>query len=199
MIEQVLKYLGYGKNNPDEKVMKLIEESIEEIKKISNFKYVYQEYDEILPFLKENEAYVKYLSGSNGYLLCATTLGIDVDNRVKYYKHENPTKGLIFDAVASAYIEECADKYENELPYELSYRFCPGYQGTNFLDNKIIASYLNVSKYPGINFLSSGLMVPLKSMIGIVAIGNNKRRNCVGCIFNRDCKYLKEGITCYKK
>ena len=200
MLEQILKYLGYGKNKPDDRVMNLINECIEEVEEISKFKYVYNEYDELLPFIKENEAYLEFLKGSNGYLLVATTLGIEVDNRTRYYKHTDPTRGLIFDACASAYVEKMADDYEASLPFSnLSFRFCPGYQGTSFLDNQIIAKYLNVSKYPGISFVESGLMVPLKSMIGIIAIGSNKRQSCKGCIFNGNCKFQKEGLTCYKK
>ena len=32
MLEQILKYLGYGKNKPDDRVMNLINECIEEVK-----------------------------------------------------------------------------------------------------------------------------------------------------------------------
>lgn len=201
MIRQILKYLGYGENTPDDKTMNLINECIAEVKAISKFKYIYQQYDEILPFLLENENYLNYLSGAKGYLLCATTLGIEIDIKTRLYHVSDPTKALIFDAVASAYIEDAADEYERNLPYEdKSYRFCPGYQGTSFLDNQIIAKYLNIEKYLGINFLESGLMVPLKSMVGIVALGTNKKQSCQGCIFQgKGCKYQKEGLTCYKK
>lgn len=201
MLNQILKYLGYGNNMPDSTVMNLINECINEVKEISKFKYYYQEYDEILPFLSNNDNYIKYLNGANGYLLVATTLGIDIDIKTRYYKHADPTKGVIFDAAASAYVEYLADEYEKTLPFnEMSYRFCPGYQGTSFLDNQIIAKYLNISKILGINFLESGLMVPLKSMVGIIALGTNKKQSCSGCIFNgKECKYQKEGLTCYKR
>ncbi|MGM9971693.1 MAG: hypothetical protein ACI35W_04730 [Anaeroplasmataceae bacterium] len=195
----ILKYLGYNNIAPDDKVNKLIEECINEVKAISKFKYIYNHYEEILPFLKDNENYLKYLEGSNGYYLVATTLGIEIDRRQKLYEKTDMTKAIVFDCVASAYIEHMADEYEKTIENDLSYRFCPGYQNTSFLDNKKIAEYLNTTKYLGINFLDSGLMVPLKSMMGIIAIGNNKKRICGNCILKKNCKYLKGGITCYQR
>lgn len=197
----ILKYLGYRKSMPDAMTEKLIDECILEVKSISKFKYIYQEFKEPLPFILENEGYMKYLSGATSYLLVATTLGIDVDRRLSLYEKTDMTKSVIFDCTASAYIEEMADSYEkNNLPYKnLSYRFCPGYSNTSFLDNMKIAKYLNVTKYLGISFLSSGLMVPLKSMIGIVGIGNTKRRSCEGCLRMGKCEYRRDGTVCYKE
>ncbi|MCR5705256.1 MAG: hypothetical protein K6G48_00420 [Acholeplasmatales bacterium] len=197
----IFKYLGYRNVEPDPKTLKLIDECIEEVKSLASFKYIYQEYSEPLPFLLKNEAYMKYLSGASSYLLVATTLGIAVDRRLSLYEKTDMTKSVIFDCTASAYIEEMADMYEKtKLQYEkLSFRFCPGYSGTSFLDNQEAAKYLNVTKYLGINFLSSGLMVPLKSMIGIVAIGNNARKSCSGCVRMGKCEYRRDGTTCYKE
>lgn len=199
MDELIYKYLGYRDILPDEYTLKIIEECKKEVKEISKFKYIYQIFDEPFDFLNNNENYTKYLTGATSYMLVATTLGIEIDRRQKLYEKIDMTKAIIFDCVASAYIEVTADQYEKDLNMDLSYRFCPGYQGTSFLDNKYISKILNADKYLGITFLDSGLMVPLKSMMGIVAIGNHKKRSCSGCIFIKNCKYLKGGQTCYKK
>ena len=196
----IFKYLGYRNVTPDELTLKLIDECISEIESLSNFKYYWQEFDEILPFLKENKNYLSYLGGATSYILVGTTLGIDIDRRMRQYEKIDTLKALIFDCCASAYIEEMADSFESSLPFNnMSYRFCPGYCGTSFLDNQIIAKYINASKNLGINFLSSGLMVPLKSMIGIVAIGNKQRKTCANCIMLTSCNYRKAKTTCYKK
>ncbi len=196
----IFKYLGYRNVMPDDNTLKLIDECICEIESLKKFKYYYQEYDEILPFLKENKNYLKYLDGASSYLLVGMTLGIDIDRRMRQYEKIDTLKSLVFDCCASAYIEELSDSYERTLPFKnLSYRFCPGYSNTSFLDNKIIAKYINASKNLGINFLSSGLMVPLKSMIGIVAVGNVKKKTCANCMMYSDCDYRKANTTCYKK
>ena len=196
----ILKYLGYRNVEPDSKTLKLIDECILEVKSLAKFKYIYQEYNEPLPFLLKNESYMKYLSGAFSYLLVGTTLGVDIDRRLSLYEKTDMTKGLVFDACASAYLEYLADNYEDaNLKKPHTFRFCPGYSGTSFLDNMEIAKYLDVRKYLGINFLASGLMVPLKSMIGIVAIGNDARRSCNGCIRMGKCENRKDGTVCYKE
>ncbi len=194
----IFKYLGYRKITPDQKTLDLISECIKEIESIARFKYIYKEFNEILPFLTQNKNYLKYLEGSTSYLLVGMTLGIDVDRRLTLYQKTDMTKSLIFDCVSSAYIEEVSNDYENNtLPYEVkSYRFCPGYTNTSFLDNQIIAKYLDIRKI-GINFLESGLMVPLKSMVGIIAIGKVGKKSCKGCTNFKECDFRKDGVTCY--
>ena len=51
----VYSYLGYRNLSRDEKIDKLIIECLEEIEQISSFKYIYQEYDYILDFLKKKQ------------------------------------------------------------------------------------------------------------------------------------------------
>ncbi len=195
----IFKYLGYRNITPDPKTLDLIDECIKEIESISRFKYIYKEYYEILPFLTLNKNYLKFLDGASSYLLVGMTLGIEVDRRLTFYQKTDMTKSLIFDCVASAYIEEVSDDYEkNSLPYDVkSYRFCPGYTNTSFLDNQEIARFLDIRKI-GINFLQSGLMVPLKSMVGIIAIGKTMKKTCASCTNFSDCDFRKDGITCYK-
>ena len=199
MRDIIYKYLGYQNIEPDKDTDKLIDECIKEVKEKANFKYIYQEFTDILPFLQDNDNYLKYLEGSTGYLIVGSTLGIEIDRLEKIYQKTDMTKALVFDCVASAYIEELSDEYESNLRDDLNYRFCPGYQNTSFLDNQIISKILNAPKYLGITFLDSSLMVPLKSMMGIVSIGNKSKRSCMGCMFMKNCKYLKGGQVCYKK
>lgn len=199
MDELIYKYLGYRNIKPDETTLKIIEECKELVLQKQRFKYIYQEFSEPFDFMLENQNYINYLNGSTSFLLCATTLGIEIDRYQKLLEKTDITKAMIFDCVASAYIEVTADLYEKNLGLDLSYRFCPGYQGTSFLDNQKINRIIKADKYLGISFLDSGLMVPLKSMMGIVAIGNHKKRSCTGCIFIKNCRYLKGGSTCYKK
>ncbi len=198
MKNNILKYLGYHNISPNEIINKLIDETILEVESIAKFKYIYQEYDELFDFLK-NDIYLDYLNGSKSYLLVGTTLGIEIDKRIKYYQMTDLTKSIVFDAVSSAYIEELADNFEKNLNMELSYRFCPGYSNTDIKDNKEICTIIKADKFMGITFLESGLMVPQKSMMGIVAIGNIKKKNCKNCFLMKNCKYLRSGVTCYQK
>jgi hypothetical protein len=99
----VYSYLGYRDLSRDIAIDKLIVECLEEIEEISSFQYIYQEYDYILDFLKKDK-YLKYLGNSTSYLICATTLGAQIDKRSKYYQMKDMVKMCVFDACASAYL-----------------------------------------------------------------------------------------------
>lgn len=198
MIRRVLKHIGYTpESSVDPKTQQLIEKAISEVENESSFKYLYDYYEMPLEFMKKNPAYSEFLSGAKGFLLCATTLGIQIDRHLKRIQALDMPYAVIFDAVASVYIEEQADKFQNQLHYEeIGFRFCPGYGGTPLSDNRIIAELLHAERI-GITFLDSGVMIPMKSMMGIVRIGGSKRKNCHKCLAAQGCIYRQRGTTCW--
>lgn len=217
MRQEILKYLGYtvetgcapslqecapslqqaGNRVVDEHTDHLIDGALREVEELAEFQYVYASYDEPQEFMKANSAYMEYLHGSDGYLLCATTIGIAVDRRLKRLQMEDMAYAVVFDATAGVWIERKADEFERNLPYPLlGFRFCPGYQGTPLEDNLRIADLVKAHKI-GISFLDSGLMIPMKSMTGIVRIGGEGRKSCKGCVAAGACAYRARGTTCY--
>ena len=199
MKAEILKFLGYQKNVAvDAQTEALIQRAIQEVTQLSEFKYVHAYYDYPQDFMLAHQAYMDYLKGSEGYLLCATTIGIAVDRRLKRLQMEDMAYAVVFDATAGVYVEHLADEYEKNLPYQsLGFRFCPGYAGTPLEDNAKIAILVKANKI-GISFLNSGLMLPMKSMTGIVRIGGESRKSCANCVVASDCPYHKMGLTCYK-
>lgn len=198
MRAEIRKYLGYLQNAiADDHTEQLIDKAIEEVERLSEFRYIYASYDYPQDFMLESQAYMDYLKGSKGYLLCATTIGIAVDRRLKRLQMEDMAYAVVFDATAGVYIEYKADEFEKKLPYNtLGFRFCPGYAGTPLTDNVQIANLVKAHKI-GISFLDSGLMLPMKSMTGIVRIGGMGRKSCQNCVAAAACPYRKRGITCY--
>lgn len=193
----VLRYLRY---TPDavvsEAVQQQVERALAEVQELSTFKYIYAQHVEPMDFMN-TPAYQDYMSGAEGYLLCATTLGVQVDRRIRRLQLIDMSYSLIVDAAASAYLECCADEFEYNLPFEnLGFRFCPGYGGTSLRDNRVIAEQLNVGQI-GITFLDSNLMVPMKSMLGIVRIGGGSAKNCSRCVVRENCAYRRNGTRCY--
>lgn len=198
MKEEVLKFLGcQAETLVDEYTNLLIDKALNEIRALSDFKYVYGHFDYVQDFMAENPSYLAYLSGATEYLLCATTLGIAVDRRLKRLQVEDMAQAVVFDAVANVYLENMADDFERQLDYpSLGFRFCPGYGGTSIDDNRKIAELLQAERI-GISFLDSGLILPLKSMVGIVKIGSEVRKTCDACVAAASCAYQKRGVTCY--
>lgn len=197
MKDEILKYLGYTKGfTPDEATSQLIDKALQLVAELSLFKYIYAEYSTPLPFMSQ-KAYQEYLSGSESFLLCATTLGINIDRELKRLQLQDMTFAVIFDAAASVYLETRADEFERHLPYqELGFRFCPGYSGTPLSHNRVISECLHGESI-GISFLNSDLMLPLKSMVGIIRIGGSAPKDCGTCVAQKQCIYRKRGVRCY--
>ena len=196
--DSVYLYLGYKNKKYDESIDNIIDECLLEVEKLAQFKYMYMEFNYLIPLL-EKEAYQKFLKGSTNYYLCAMTLGRAISDKIRYYSKSNMHKMVIFDACASAYLEYLSDKYQNDnLGDDLSFRFCPGYGNTSVNDLKEIVKYLDIKKI-GIELLDSCIMIPEKSMIGIIYHNKNIKKSCEGCIKEKNCDLRKDGITCYKK
>lgn len=149
----------------------------------------------MLDFLSDTP-YKKFLSGTNGYFITCYTLGVDVEKYIKKLRFTDLTKMCIADAVASSYLEYLSDLYDKSLGDNLSYRFCPGYQGTSVKDLKEIFKILNISSI-GVELLDTYIMVPQKSMVGIIGIGGTKKKTCGNCMLKGKCQYILEGTKCY--
>ena len=199
MIEsRILRYLGYPSGAEiDAETSAVLQKAESEVLEAADFRYLYAEFHELFPFLQK-KAYADYLAGAERYLLCATTLGVEIDRRLKRWQLTDMHYATIFDATASAYLEQRADEFERTLPYPaLGFRFCPGYAGSPLEDNRHIVSALHAERI-GISFLDSSLMLPLKSMVGIVRIGERKtEKNCTNCAATANCPYRLKGQRCY--
>lgn len=199
LADTIVHYLGYPPDVMVENdILRRIEHAVQEVEELSGFHYLYAHFTEPMPFMLANPAYMEHLSGADGYLLCATTLGAQVDRHLKRLQLTDMTNAVVFDAAASAYLEQRADEFERELPYEhMGFRFCPGYGGTSLEDSREIALRLRAERI-GITFLDSGLMVPLKSMMGIVKIGGSEnRKSCSDCVVRQGCAFRAHGTKCY--
>ena len=197
MKDEILRYLGYKNNDCDIDISNLIDECLAELDKISDFSYVYLKTSIPYDFLNKCE-YVDLLNGSSEYILCATTLGYEVDKKIRYYLASNKVKALVMDACASVYLVDKADKFEETFGHDRTFRFCPGYENTPLSDNKIILELLKSVK-PKVSTLDSLMLSPNKSMVGIIGLGVKKEKNCNTCMFNNRCSYRKENTLCFKK
>ncbi|MGN0032643.1 MAG: hypothetical protein ACI358_02535 [Candidatus Limimorpha sp.] len=197
MRKEILKYLGYTTDSiVDDKVMSLVDKAVNEVGNQSCFRYIFKKFDSPLPFMNEVSAYHDYLKGAP-FLLCASTLGVQIDRYLQRLQLRDMAYAAIFDAAANAFLEHSSDEFEKNLDMPLDFRFCPGYSGTPFSDNRVIAKALKAENI-GITFLDSGLMVPLKSMMGIVRIGEKRVKNCFECVAKDSCRFRDNGTFCYK-
>jgi len=170
LIRNILGYLRMNKNVSEE-TLNQIYECINILEETNDFKYIYRKYDYKLAFL-ENPGYNTIFDESNSYYLIAVTLGHSVEQLIKTLSKTDVSKMVIMDACASALLELKADEFEKTLGCNLTKRFCPGYGTTDILDLKIIHKELKADRI-GIELNESCMMIPQKSMLGIIGIKSN--------------------------
>lgn len=110
-------------------------------------------------------------------------------------------KVFIADAVGSVIAEKAADRMEESLeellaPYAWSHtnRFSPGYCGWHVSEQRDLFSLFPVEKPCGVSLTSSSLMVPIKSVSGVIGLGENVRKieyTCGLCDFKQCYKRRK--------
>ena len=187
-------YLGCRGEAPAE-MLALVDGCLAEARSLSHFRAVAREYRTPLSFL-EKEPYRSFLAGCSGYALVTMTLGAEAELRVRALTAVDPARAVVLDACASALVEYEGDCWEERFGADRTYRFCPGYGGSDVADNAFIFRELRPDRI-GMQLLPSGMIAPQKSMAGIVGLGKRARKSCAECMAAAGCPFRKEGRTCY--
>lgn len=205
--ETALKYLGHTGQNITEDMERLLDECIKEVRQVSQPKVISQRFDLSAEPLKikdldlclPGEQLKDAFAQCTHCLLLGATLGITLERKIKYYGKINMTKAAVMDAVSSAFLEEYCDEYEEGLGYpNRTFRLCPGYGDIPLSLNREIARVLEIGKRLGITLTPDNLMIPQKSMLGLIGIGAPKRKKqCGQCVMRVDCPFRKRGQRCY--
>lgn len=206
--ETALKYLGYGNHEPSGEIADLLETCIREVKEISHPKVIVKKFHlEKAPLrIRETKDHIlgnqmgELLKDCPECLLIGCTLGIQLERKMKFYEKINMTKATVMDAAASAYLEEYCDQYEETLGYtNRTYRACPGYGDFPLEFNRRIAALLDIYKTIGVTITPTNLLIPQKSMLGLIGLGSaGRKKSCEGCVMKADCTFRKRGQRCYE-
>ena len=95
--KEVERYLGYGKNNPDERTTELIEECIRQIEKIAQPRSIYRIFDlklkedqiEAAGMKMQSRNLAKNLRGCEKIVFFAATLGNEPDILMNRYSRQS--------------------------------------------------------------------------------------------------------------
>lgn len=205
--QQALKYLGYTAQSLSLELQQLLDDCIQEVESVSQPKIYHQLYSLQTHPLTIDDVDVRGISaleqglqGCDKVVVIAATLGVEVDKKIKYYGVFDMQRAVVFDAVASAYLEAVCDAYEaKQLDRIRTFRYAPGYSDIPLSLNQTFAQKLNVYKHLGVAITSSDLFVPMKTMLGIIGIGHQheKRKRCNGCKQLKNCEFIRRKQTCY--
>lgn len=209
--KEIIRYLGFGRNKPDDKTLELIRECSDELERAATPKHTYRRMavfvtDDnyiIADGLKMHSANLaKNLRGCGEIIVFAATLGNATDMLMNKYNRISISRAAILQACGAAMIEDycnaCQRKIEQELATENLFvrpRFSPGYGDLSLEHQNAVLSLLNAHKTVGIHLSEGNVMIPEKSVTAIMGISNvNSRCHIEGCELcdKKDCPFRRE-------
>lgn len=201
----IYQYLG-GSGRPDEKLARLVDECARIVREAAKFRAVYKKFTlshgpltiKELGLVIDSDDLENYLSGCDECIVIACTLGFETDRRIKFYQHIDMAKAVVIDRAASRYLEQMRDEFEREnFPSPYTFRFAPGYGDIPLGLNLPLSKALDSARTIGVNTSEGGTFTPQKSMLGIVGLGKDIKKDCMSCIRKDSCALRKEGKRCY--
>ena len=209
--EEALRYLGYGKNVPDDKTQELLLLCAKQLKEVMEGKFIYKVFDLVdgqIPnsgFRLQGKAIQKHLKNCNKVIFLCATLSGSVDLLIRRKQITGMAEAMITDSLASAVIEQVCDKAEEIIlkdfkGYEHTWRFGLGYDDFPLDCQKQFLDILDAPKRIGVCVNQSMMLTPAKSVTCIIGLGhglkNTSKKNCDMCSFRDKCQFRKEESTC---
>ncbi len=113
------------------------------------------------------------ISGCSEVVIFGATLGSAIDSRLARLQVTDMAQAVIFDAAASAAIENVCDNFCKDMAKKhgcATPRFSPGYGDYPFSMQHALAAMLELEKQIGVTLTESGIMLPQKSVTALFGI-----------------------------
>ena len=214
-LKQIGKVLGYGEGNDQTIVNTVVEEILNEPELFCNIKAEYKIYNNI-EFVNSDKSLnisdVNFnihkivfgqLKKADSLAVFLSTAGEEISIRTRKAMAEgDPLTGYIYDIFGTIVVDAAADRMQSKLEEtilsagkKITNRYSPGYCGWNVSEQHKLFR-LVPDNFCGIRLTDSALMDPVKSISGIIGIGESVRYNPYRCSLceMKDCVYreLKE-------
>ena len=142
----------------------------------------------------------RQLRGAEAFALFVATAGAEFEDLQMRLKDEDDmVRTFIADAFGSVIAEHTADVMEQYLQDEIgtrgwrhTNRFSPGYCGWHVSEQQRLFPLFGVDRPCGVRLTDSSLMVPIKSVSGVIGLGERVRKLEYSCGL---CDYK----DCYKR
>lgn len=199
VLADIFEQMGYHGVQPDEKTKLETQTIIHEVRQWLRPQFCYMIVRE-LPAFRLGKIIQNQLRGADAYALFTATSGMEYEDFQQRLTVEGDmVRVFIADALGSVIAEKCADQMETslqesieKLAWKHTNRFSPGYCGWHVSEQKHLFSLFDTETPCGIHLTDSSLMVPIKSVSGIIGIGKNVRKQEYAC---GRCDFEK----CYKR
>lgn len=222
---EVFRYLGMGSAMPDKALTDKVEEAVRSALDLARPRAalrVFRLRDTNTQPLELEGARLKlagsdierFLSGACEVAVFVVTLGLAIDRELQRLSATNALSELVFDAAATTLIERAADAvsakvvaYAASRGMQATGRFSPGYGDLPLSCQTDLLASVDAMRLLGVTLTASNLMVPTKSVSGVMGIGQNvaagtddgvaNRKGACGICKLRDfCALRKTGRTC---
>ena len=145
---------------------------------------------------------LRQLRGSEAFALFICTSGLEFEAYQQRLKEQGDmVRVFIADALGSVIAEKCADQMEKALQESIdklgwmhTNRFSPGYCGWHVSQQQLLFPLFQ-GHTCGVKLTDSSLMIPIKSVSGIIGLGEKVRKleyTCGLCDFKQCYKRKKE-------
>jgi len=189
----VEKAIGYQNGAPPEHFQELIHQAMEGIRPLAQIQGGYRwienfRTDGASCWIQEQKFQTGRIIGSQlrnaeSIAIFVCTVGPEIEQWSKALMQQGDiTLGYIVDATASELVELAMDKIQNHMESQMqnfglgiTNRFSPGYCGWSVSEQHLLFSLLP-EKFCGVTLTPSALMVPIKSISGVIGIGPHAKR-----------------------
>lgn len=215
-LQKIENVLGYGEGNDREIVNSVIEEILNEPDLFRNIRAEYKIFENIkfvdsdkslninnINFQIHKTVYGQ-IKRSDSLAVILSTAGAEIGIRARKAMSEgDPLTGYIYDIVGSLVVDAAADLVKSELEriilsdgMKITNLYSPGYCGWDVSEQHKLFRLVPYN-FCGIRLTDSALMDPVKSLSGIIGIGEKVRFNRHTCrLCNmKDCAYRELSVT----
>ena len=197
----VYEQMGYHDAEPDEvtkaELTQIVNQVIQWLR--PQFSYFVMS---VQPAFDMGNIILRQLRGSEAYALFVCTAGVEYEAYQQRLKEQGDmVRVFIADALGSVIAEKCADQMEialqesiDKLGWKHTNRFSPGYCGWHVSQQQMLFPLFQEHTC-GVTLTDSSLMVPIKSVSGIIGLGANVRKldyTCGLCDFKQCYKRKKK-------
>ena len=200
-LSELYEQMGYEQAVPDEATVKETDMIIAEVKGFLRPRFSFFVQRE-LPDFAIGKIIERQLKGAEAYAFFICTAGVEYEAFQERLKKEGDmVRVFIADALGSVIAEKAADQMElslqeniDKLGWHHTNRFSPGYCGWHVSQQQLLFPWFK-GETCGVKLTESSLMLPIKSVSGIIGLGPNVRHldyTCGLCDFKQCYKRKKK-------
>ena len=197
----VYEQMGYHDAQPDKATQQETTTILKEVSQWLRPRFSYFVVNK-QPDFEMGNIILRQLRGSEAFALFVCTSGLEFET----YQHRLKEQGdmvrvFIADALGSVIAEKCADQMEKALQESIdklgwmhTNRFSPGYCGWHVSQQQLLFPLFQ-GHTCGVKLTDSSLMIPIKSVSGIIGLGKKVRKleyTCGLCDFKQCYKRKKK-------